>query len=166
MQTPYDTMIFSIATAEDVYPSLLQAIVCAESNGDAIACRTESSYLKNAVVDREAKVTSKKFNGVPSELTERYFRSTSFGLTQIMGQVARENGFTDQWLTMLLHPEVNLSLACKILRTRLNISKSLQHAIGMWNGGPGITWPTKSKTIQAYVSKVLKFMDESPYDTQ
>lgn len=69
--------------------------------------------------------------------TEGRCRAMSWGLLQIMGQVARENGFTDHWLPALCDPETNVELACQILRLRKTATGSWDGALAAYNGGLG-----------------------------
>src|SRR5262245_56628110 len=52
--------------------------------------------------------------------TEKHARSCSYGLMQIMGQVAREFGFSGAYLTQLCDPETNLLYGCKKLARSLD----------------------------------------------
>jgi soluble lytic murein transglycosylase-like protein len=49
------------------------------------------------------------------DATERQMRATSFGLMQIMGQVAREHGFNGKFLTELCDPDIGVDIACRKL---------------------------------------------------
>lgn len=47
--------------------------------------------------------------------TEKYARAFSYGLTQIMGQTAREFGFAGNYLSELFDPATNLEFGCRKL---------------------------------------------------
>jgi soluble lytic murein transglycosylase-like protein len=44
--------------------------------------------------------------------TEAQTRAISFGLMQVMGQVAREHGFQGRFLSQLCDPDVGVDLGC------------------------------------------------------
>ena len=50
--------------------------------------------------------------------TEAYSRGFSWGLMQVMGQVARETGFDALFLSALCDPEQGLAVGCKVLRKK------------------------------------------------
>src|SRR3989442_7842808 len=51
--------------------------------------------------------------------SEAYARGFSWGLMQVMGQVARENGFAADFLSALCDPEQGLALGCLVLQKKL-----------------------------------------------
>ena len=58
--------------------------------------------------------------GSTSYETERENRATSFGLCQVMGQVARELGCTARSLTELTTPEIGLEYGAKRLKKAMD----------------------------------------------
>lgn len=160
MKTPFDALIAEAAEASDLDKVLVQALIAQESGGNPWASRVEPGYLANEVVKREAQAWSQRHHGVPTTQTELYLRSSSFGLLQIMGQVARENGFAPRYLTALYDPMTNLELGCRLLQRRKIKAASLEHLILMWNAGIGSKPPVPDN---AYVASVKKFMEETPY---
>jgi soluble lytic murein transglycosylase-like protein len=86
------------------------AMVCA-------VCEQESSWNPWAVRFEpafEARYIKPALTAAPTtkELTE----AMSFGLMQIMGQVAIEQGFTGRFLTELCDPEVGIDYGCRKLQ--------------------------------------------------
>lgn len=164
MITGYDDIIEAIAKSfRGVSPILLQAIVCQESGGNPWAVRFENSYWNNTIVDKQAKEFSRVHKGIPSYLTEKAMRSTSFGLTQIMGQVARENQWNHPFLTKLCEPEENLVLACKMLKARfVRFGGDEDWVILSWNRGLGCRQPVGN---EKYLLDVKQFMKDTPYRT-
>lgn len=162
MNTPYDQMIKDVAQSSGIVsPTLLQALVCQESGGEAWATRFENSYWNNSVVDRQAKEFATAHRGIPTYLTEKVMRSTSFGLTQIMGQVARENGWRNPFLVELCEPTENLNLACRLLAARYKkFGGDEDWVILSWNRGPGCKRPTGGED---YLLSVKRFMRDTPY---
>jgi Transglycosylase SLT domain len=56
--------------------------------------------------------------------TEEIARSISWGLMQVMGQVAREHGFTGKFLSALCDPVVGLDIGCAALASKIAIASS------------------------------------------
>ena len=52
--------------------------------------------------------------------TEAYMRAMSWGLMQVMGQVARETGFDALFLSALCEPVQGLAVGCKVLRKKID----------------------------------------------
>ncbi len=74
--------------------------------------------------------------------TEKQGRAFSYGLCQIMGQVARELGFSGTYLTELLDPVPNLEYGCKKLaRCMKNADGDVRKALLSYNGGGNLAYP-------------------------
>ncbi len=63
-------------------------------------------------------------------------RAFSWGLMQVMGQVARENNFAAPSFATLCEPSTGLDIGCRVLAAKLaaahgNVAEALQR----WNGG-------------------------------
>jgi hypothetical protein len=160
MRTDHDGLISEMAWNVGVNRVLVQALVCQESSGIPWASRPEDGYYANPVVIREAQAWCRVHRGEPGVATERRLRSMSFGLLQIMGQVAREAGYTARYLTELCDPEQNLRLGCSLLLARVAKLGDEAWVIKSWNAGPG----TKAPAVgDVYVVKVQAFMAETPY---
>lgn len=68
--------------------------------------------------------------------TEEYTRAISWGLMQVMGEVAREFGFNGKFLSELCQPGTNLDIGCKIFKHKLDKANGDTHkALLLWNGG-------------------------------
>lgn len=139
-----------IKTAEQfrLDANLLRAFITIESSGNNWKNRFEPSwhYFYNDRVFAEKLCIS-----VPTEQTNQ---ACSWGLMQIMGSVAREQGFTLD-LPMLCDPSTGLFFSCKYLRKLMDKFGDEEHVVAAWNGGPGV-----QKTIggmwtnQQYVDKI------------
>jgi soluble lytic murein transglycosylase-like protein len=105
-----DALISAAAKSHALPESLIAALVRVESGGDPWAVRYEplfyDRYCHNQPVIAKPPCTL---------ATERRLRACSFGLMQIMGQTARERGFTGTFLTSLCDPETNLDMGCRHL---------------------------------------------------
>jgi soluble lytic murein transglycosylase-like protein len=68
--------------------------------------------------------------------SEAYARGFSWGLMQVMGQVAREFGFEPVFLSALCDPEQGLAIGCKVLRKKFDaMAGDTTRALLAWNGG-------------------------------
>lgn len=117
-----------IGAAIDLDPELLAALVMTESSGNPMAIRYEPAFESRYVVP-----TIDQHRSCGNRATEIKLRAMSFGLTQIMGLVARENGFSDKWLTELLNVDKNLELGGTILRGHIK-KRGLQKGLIRYNG--------------------------------
>jgi soluble lytic murein transglycosylase-like protein len=116
-------------------PALICAIVEQESAWDPHAIRYEPAFRTRYVAPL----------GLPP--TEEVARSISWGLMQVMGQVAREHGFTAKSLAALCDPTVGLAIGCTVFAAKLRSAARatdeasfanndvVQRALNLWNGG-------------------------------
>ena len=93
----------TIAVQHSLDPALVCAVVEQESSWDAHAIRYEPAFRTRYVAPL----------GLPP--TEEVARSISWGLMQIMGQVAREHTFTGKFLSALCDPAAGLDVGCSVL---------------------------------------------------
>lgn len=126
-------------------PALVCAVVEQESSWDAHAIRYEPAF-------RMRYVTS-----LALPPTEEIARSISWGLMQVMGQVAREHGFNGRFLSALCDPATGLDIGCQVLAAKLSAAEKafspalgapppvadslLARALALWNGGANPTYP-------------------------
>jgi soluble lytic murein transglycosylase-like protein len=114
----------TIASAHGLDPALVCAVVEQESEWDACAIRYEPGFRARYVA--------------PLELppTEEIARSISWGLMQVMGQVAREQGFQRPFLSALCDPSAGLTFGCIVLAAKLAAaSGDVSRGLTLWNGG-------------------------------
>jgi len=88
-------------------PALVCAVVEQESAWDAHAIRYEPAFRTRYVAPL----------GLPP--TEEVARSISWGLMQVMGQVAREHGFQGKFLSALCEPAAGLDIGSAVLASKL-----------------------------------------------
>jgi len=105
-------------------PALVCAVIAQESAWDTHAIRYEPGFRLRYVA--------------PLRLppSEEIARSISWGLMQVMGQVAREHEFTGKFLSALCDPATGIEIGCRVLAVKLaaalgDPSRGLQ----LWNGG-------------------------------
>lgn len=117
-----------IAAEHALEPALVCAIIEQESAWDPWAVRYEPAFLSRYVAPL---YTNGKIGA-----TEAYTRAMSWGLMQVMGQVAREFGFEQSSLAELCEPAVGVEFGCRIFAARLARAKGdVPAALLAWNGG-------------------------------
>ncbi|MGA8143444.1 MAG: transglycosylase SLT domain-containing protein [Candidatus Acidiferrales bacterium] len=114
----------SAAAQYSLDPAIVCAIVEQESSWDPFAIRYEPAFRTRYVAPL----------GLPP--TEEVLRSISWGLMQVMGQVAREHGFTGKSLAALCDPKTGLEIGCAVLESKLIAAgNDCARALSLWNGG-------------------------------
>ena len=126
------TLAKAKAVSHSLDPALFCALVETESGWYTHASRTEKGFKKRYIDP----IKSVKRWGSTSYETERENRATSFGLCQVMGQVAREMGFEGRSLGELCIPEIGLEFGARRLAKAMdrkggNVSEALLN----YNGG-------------------------------
>jgi soluble lytic murein transglycosylase-like protein len=125
-----------IAAAHGIEPSLVCAVIEQESSWNPWAVRYEPGFLSRYIAPL---YTAGKLSA-----TEAYTRSMSWGLMQVMGQVARESGFQEASLAGLCDPITGIDFGCKILATRIARAKGdIPAALLAWNGGANANYPAE-----------------------
>ncbi len=147
--------VAELAAATHRLPAgLVKAIIQVESGGNTYAMRYEAAFLYRYVPS-----TPQRF-GCASLETERQARATSWGLMQIMGQVARELGCKEPFLSTLCDAETGLRYGCLLLARLRDLylrGYGWDGVISAYNQGS----PIKNKKSgaflnQGYVMKVRK----------
>jgi len=113
-----------LAQQHSLDPAVVCAVIEQESSWDTHAVRYEPLFRSRYVV--------------PLALapTEEITRSMSWGLMQVMGQVAREHGFSDKFLSALCEPKNGVTIGCIVLASKLSQTNGdLARALQIWNGG-------------------------------
>jgi soluble lytic murein transglycosylase-like protein len=131
------------AAAQSLEPALVCAIVEQESAWNPWAMRYEPAFFTKYVAPL---YTNNKITA-----TEAYARGFSWGLMQVMGQVARESGFDAQFLSALCDPEQALAVGCKVLRKKFDaVSGDTTRALLAWNGGANALYPVQVLARRAH----------------
>jgi soluble lytic murein transglycosylase-like protein len=130
---PVSSVLIRLARATAERHRLDPAIVCAlieqESDWQTYSVRYEPAFRARYVA-----------NLVLSP-TEEFTRSVSWGLMQLMGQVAREHGFKGKFLSSLCDPEIGLELGCEVFKTKLAAAAGdISAALNLWNGGANLNY--------------------------
>jgi soluble lytic murein transglycosylase-like protein len=114
----------TIASVHGLDSALVCAVVEEESAWDPHAIRYEPGFRASYVA--------------PLNLpcTEEIARSISWGLMQVMGQVAREHGFQRPYLSALCESSAGLSFGCIVLAAKLAAAGGdVSRGLALWNGG-------------------------------
>lgn len=121
-------------------PILVCSLVSTESGWNSWAMRYEPAFFERYIVPMQ---DVRRFGPVSLD-TEKIARATSFGLCQVMGQVAREHGFRGTHLVELCDPETGLLYGCKRLRQAMDRKKNDVHlALLDYNGGGDKAYPER-----------------------
>jgi soluble lytic murein transglycosylase-like protein len=105
-------------------PALVCALIEQESAWDAHAIRYEPGFRLRYVA--------------PLHLppTEEIARSISWGLMQVMGQVAREHEFSGKFLSALCDAPTGVEIGCRVLAAKLaDAAGDTARGLQLWNGG-------------------------------
>lgn len=130
-KTDLIAMAESTAKAQGVDPALLKAL-----------CHHESVDWQVWAVRYEPAFYEKYTKPMALSDTEEYTRAISYGLTQIMGETAREFGFKGKYLAELLDPAVNLQYGCqKLARCLKQHPGDVRAALNAYNGGGNQQYP-------------------------
>ena len=157
--TRYRPEITAAAKAYGLDPLLVEAIVLTESSGNTDAFRFEPNYYNRLLKPKKL---------YPGQNPRRI--SSSYGLLQIMYDVAMERGYPKALPPEhLFVPEVGLEWGCKHLRYLMDwaaefntplvpVSEQdrIEAVLASYNGGRGGNRPTdRPKRNAPYVRKVL-----------
>ena len=127
-------------------PDLVEAHVMTESSDKPDAWRYEPAFWKTYI----------KKMGI-TDATESAGRATSWGLLQLMGQVAREMGYQGSW-TGLCDPTTNIEYGCKKLsKCYTKYAPDIDAGIASYNCGTPKMVDGKFMN-QEYVDRVHKFL--------
>ncbi|MGB9404759.1 MAG: lytic transglycosylase domain-containing protein [Candidatus Acidiferrales bacterium] len=125
------TLARDIAARHSLDPALVCAIVEHESSWNPWAIRFEPAFFAKYVAPL---FTNNKIE--PATNSEAYSRAFSWGLMQVMGQSARERGFSAEFLSELSDPAAGLEAGCDLFAHKLAVAgANAERALQLWNGG-------------------------------
>lgn len=148
----YELDIAHNAETHELPYALVAAVIQVESGGDPWAVRYEPAFQR--LVQREDFTVPA---GV-SRQTELNARAMSWGLMQIMGQVARERGCKFQFLSRLCNPADGIHWGCRQLalcRDRFLEQYGWAAVTAAYNGGFGAVKQDGTFTNPHYPRAVL-----------
>ena len=129
------------AAARSIYPALVCAMCEQESAWDPYASRFEPRFYETYIVHQKL-----------ASATEAYSRAFSWGLMQIMGETAREEGYSGN-LAALCDPQTGLDAGighlCRML-VRSGGNKPI--ALNLYNGGAN---PNYAAEVMARMEKYV-----------
>ena len=140
-------VIKEVANEAALDETLLSAFIHVESSNNKWAYRFEPAFKWVIDTDKHAKA-----NGL-SEASERNLQMSSFGLTQVMGGVARELGLTGS-IFQLLDEKTNLLFCSKLLKKHLKKYSLLDDVIASYNAGSPRKDASGRYVNQSYVDKI------------
>jgi len=115
-----------IAVKHSLNPALVCAVIEQESGWNPWAMRFEPAF--------ERRYIHPALPLAPS--TEELSLAISWGLMQVMGETAREHGFTSRFLNALCDPGIGVSVGCTVLSGKLDKAKGgIRKGLLSWNGG-------------------------------
>jgi soluble lytic murein transglycosylase-like protein len=118
------------ASQHALEPALVCAVIEQESAWDPHAIRYEAGFRTRYVAPLH----------LPA--SEEIARSISWGLMQVMGQVAREHGFNGKFLSALCEPGNGIELGCRVLSAKLaGAGGDVARGLMLWNGGGNSDYP-------------------------
>lgn len=112
------------ATKYGLDPAIVAAVCEQESSWNPYAGRWEPEFFVHYVMPQNL-----------PDLTEAYWRSTSWGLMQVMGQTARELGFQGKFLSQLTDPDIGVDLGCRKLQRCFEVHHEPEVSLLAYNGG-------------------------------
>jgi soluble lytic murein transglycosylase-like protein len=137
------TQARAAANAHNLDPALVCAVCEQESSWNPWSIRYEPGFL--------ARYVAPLFTSGKISATEAYARSFSWGLMQVMGQVARENNFGGPSLAELCDSAVGLEIGCRVLASKLALAKrDVAAALQLYNGGSN---PDYSSQVQSRMQR-------------
>ena len=131
------------AAAHSLDPALVCAVIEQESAWNPWAMRYEPAFF--------AKYVANLYTNNKIAASEAYARGFSWGLMQVMGQVARELGCDATFLSALCDPEQGLAVGCKLLRKKLDaMDNDVTRGLLAWNGGGNPAYPSQVQARRAH----------------
>jgi soluble lytic murein transglycosylase-like protein len=151
------------ADAHALWPELVCAIVEQESAWNPWALRYEPAFYEKYIaaslaarrsdtqvprsenlegIRGTSRLVALTSPAIPDDPTESRARAFSWGLMQVMGQVAREHGFVDASLAALCDPAAGLEIGCRVFAAKLAAAEgNVTRALLLWNGTGNQDYP-------------------------
>lgn len=151
--------------------NLILAIVAIESGGNTWAWNPEPRYRYLwdmraqkpfrflTPAETESEEPPADFPSLAGDRDQEWWgQQASWGLMQVMGGVARENGFAQPYLTSLCDPRFNLTIGCQHLKKIATLTKGdVTQMLAIWNGGPqgNMKMPYRNLTYAQKIESLL-----------
>ena len=130
--------------------SVMESWVLQESSWNPNAVREEPGFYRRYVLPNLTTSWAKR---------EQWQLATSWGLLQVMGQTAREMGFTGRYLPQLVDPSLSLYYGVKyLMHQKARGDHSWSQALAAYNGGLGGTPDNRTAPYrnQFYVDEIIE----------
>ena len=169
-----DQLVGEAVMAYSIVPaSIVWGVIQVESGGDVWAWNPEPKWRWFWNVKTNKAFRAVSANEITSETPPQDFPSprrgvdpdaewwgqqASWGLMQIMGAVARENGFAGPFLNALHDPAINIQIGCKVLAgyaRRYLARYGWEGVLRAYNGGPYAVVHNTNPKYPAKVREVL-----------
>lgn len=126
LSTPSSRLLFVTPHAQKygLEPEIVCAVCEQESSWNPWAIRYEQAFYDTYVIPLKL-----------GSLTEARMRATSFGLMQVLGEVAREFGFGGGYLTQLCDPDTGVNYGCRKLQKCFDVHGTPDCSLLAYNGG-------------------------------
>lgn len=134
-------LILTAARKYQINPQLIAAIIDQESAGNPFAIRYEPMFRKRYLDNKSEKKLGGHWPRNITKETELVLRSSSIGLMQVMGQVAREKGFAADSLLEMCKPDVAIAMGTQVLASYLDQESDTEKALLRYNGGANKLYP-------------------------
>lgn len=144
-------MIKNVATRHGLDANLVGALVITVSDGDAGAARFDPLLHKSGASVHDPEDVKPSTSTVETEMVHQV---TSWGLMQIMGFVAREQGYRG-WLTHLCRPKIGLEQGCTHLLKLFNRFGSVEEVVSNYNHGKQRRYVAKLYESEDFVDVVM-----------
>lgn len=126
----------NIAAAHSLPPELICGQIERESTWNPWQIRYEDGFYTKYI---EKMIASHEL----TDPTEERARAFSWGLMQVMGEVAREMGYTDH-LAQLCDPATGIEVGCRALAHKIATNEgNLADALLAYNGGGNKQYPAE-----------------------
>ena len=126
----------AVAGRQGLDPALVCAVCEQESGWNSWAIRYEPAFYRHYLQPMIAK-------GALHDETETRARAFSWGLMQVMGQTARENGYGGH-LAGLCDPAAGIEVGCRVLTGKLAEAQGdVERGLLLWNGGANSSYPAE-----------------------
>lgn len=130
--------------------AVMESWVVQESRWDPYAVREEPGFYRRYVLPNLTTSRAKR---------EQWQLATSWGLLQVMGQTAREMGFSGKYIPQLLDPSLSLYFGCKyLMHQKKRGDGEWAQALAAYNGGIGGTPDNRTRPYrnQYYVDEIIE----------
>jgi soluble lytic murein transglycosylase-like protein len=147
-------LVIDIATAHNLDPKLVMAIVQQESTGQTCATRHEKGYpYLHRPADYFQNMVGQDYNN------EVRNQETSWGPMQIMGATARWLGFNGE-MAELCKPSIGIRYGCKYVRWQMNRYEKTIDVVAAYNAGSARYKDSGVLENEQYVDKVMRYYRE------